>query len=143
MADTLSQLEATIAGRRNADPALSYVAALSAKGVPKIAQKVGEEAVETVIAALSGDRAAIASEAADLLFHLLVLLDATGVPLAEVFAELDRREGVSGIAEKAARTFPVPTPADPSATPPATDTSITPALALGRRTAARPLIRKG
>ena len=74
-----------------------------AGGLPKIAQKLGEEAVETVIAALSGDRAELVGEAADLLFHLTVLLDAKNVPLAEVFAELDRREGTSGIAEKAAR----------------------------------------
>ncbi|HEY0269829.1 MAG TPA: phosphoribosyl-ATP diphosphatase [Sphingomonas sp.] len=103
MADTLTHLEATIAGRRNADPGSSYVAQLFAKGTSKIAQKLGEEAVETVIAALGGDKAAIAGEAADLLFHLLVLLEATGVPLATVLAELDRREGTSGIAEKAAR----------------------------------------
>lgn len=69
----------------------------------KIAQKVGEEATETVIAALSGDRAELVGEAADLLFHLMVLLAAKEVSLAEVLAELDRREGASGIAEKAAR----------------------------------------
>ena len=103
MSDTLNRLEATIAARRNADPSASYVAKLHAGGLPKIAQKLGEEAVETVIAALSGDRAELVGEAADLLFHLTVLLDAKNVPLAEVFAELDRREGTSGIAEKAAR----------------------------------------
>lgn len=103
MSDTLAKLEATIAERRAADPASSYVAKLNAKGVGKIAQKVGEEATETVIAALADDRAELVGEAADLLFHLLVLLGAKGVPLAEVLAELDRREGVSGIAEKAAR----------------------------------------
>ena len=103
MSDTLNRLEATIAARRNADPSASYVAKLHAGGLPKIAQKLGEEAVETVIAALSGDRAELVGEAADLLFHLTVLLDAKNVPLAEVLAELDRREGMSGIAEKAAR----------------------------------------
>ena len=103
MSDTLNRLQATIAARRNADPSASYVAKLHAGGLPKIAQKLGEEAVETVIAALSGDRAELVGEAADLLFHLAVLLDAKNVPLAEVFAELDRREGTSGIAEKAAR----------------------------------------
>ena len=103
MSDTLNRLEATIAARRNADPSASYVAKLHAGGLPKIAQKLGEEAVETVIAALSGDRAELVGEAADLLFHLTVLLDAKDVPLAEVFAELDRREGLSGIAEKATR----------------------------------------
>jgi len=103
MNDTLARLEATIAQRRAADPSTSYVAKLNAKGVGKIAQKVGEEATETVIAALAGDRPELVGEAADLLFHLLVLLAAKDVPLAEVLAELDRREGVSGIAEKAAR----------------------------------------
>ena len=103
MSDTLNRLEATIAARRAADPSVSYVAKLHAAGLPKIAQKMGEEAVETVIAALSGDRAELVGEAADLLFHLTVLLNAKDVPLAEVLAELDRREGISGIAEKAAR----------------------------------------
>ena len=103
MSDTLNRLEATIAARRNADPSASYVAKLHAGGLPKIAQKLGEEAVETVIAALSGDRAELVGEAADLVFHLTVLLDAKNVPLAEVLAELDRRERMSGIAEKAAR----------------------------------------
>jgi phosphoribosyl-ATP pyrophosphohydrolase len=101
--DTLHRLEATIAARRDADPEASYVARLNAKGLKKIAQKLGEEATETVIAALVEDRAALVGEAADLLFHLVVLLDAKRVPLAEVLAELDRREGVSGIAEKASR----------------------------------------
>lgn len=101
--DTLARLEQTIAQRRDADPASSYVARLNAKGVGKIAQKLGEEATETVIAALTESREALVGEAADLLFHMIVLLDAKGVPLADVMAELDRREGVSGIAEKAAR----------------------------------------
>lgn len=103
MSDTLARLEATIAARRTADPATSYVAGLHAGRLPKMAQKLGEEAVETVIAALSGDAAALTAEAADLLFHLLVLLGAANVPLAAVLAELDGREGVSGLAEKAAR----------------------------------------
>ena len=103
MTQTLATLEATIAQRRSADPATSYVAKLNARGIGKIAQKVGEEATETVIAALSGDRAELVGEAADLLFHLLVLLNAKDVPLADVLAELDRREGLSGLAEKAAR----------------------------------------
>ncbi len=103
MPDTLARLEATIAARRAADPASSYVAKLNARGVPKIAQKLGEEAVESVIAALSGSREELVGEAADLLFHLMVLLAAKGVPLADVLAELDRREGTSGIAEKASR----------------------------------------
>lgn len=103
MSDTLERLEATIAARRSADPSASYVAKLHSRGLPKIAQKLGEEGTETVIAALAGDRHELVGEAADLLFHLLVLLGAKDVPLSDVFAELDRREGVSGIAEKASR----------------------------------------
>lgn len=102
--DTLARLEATILSRRDADPDSSYVAKLNARGLGKIAQKLGEEATETVIAALTEDRTALVGEAADLLFHLTVLLAARDVPIADVLAELDRREGVSGIAEKAART---------------------------------------
>jgi phosphoribosyl-ATP pyrophosphohydrolase len=101
--DTLTKLAETIARRRGADPASSYVAKLLAAGPPLAARKLGEEAVETVVAALSGDAADLTAEAADLLFHLLVLLEARDVGLADVLAELDRREGVSGIAEKAAR----------------------------------------
>jgi phosphoribosyl-ATP pyrophosphohydrolase len=104
MADILATLEQTIAERRNADPATSYVARLMAAGRPKIAQKVGEEAVETVIAALAGDGRELISESADLLFHLAVLLAEQGLSLNDVLAELGRREGVSGVAEKAART---------------------------------------
>ncbi len=102
--DTLSRLAATIAARRTADPEVSWVARLNARGVPVIARKLGEEALETVIAALSGSREELVGEAADTLFHLLVLLDAKGVSLEEVLAELDRREGTSGIAEKASRS---------------------------------------
>lgn len=101
--DTLSRLAATIAARRSADPDSSWVAKLNARGVPVIARKLGEEAIETVIAALSGGREELIGEAADTLFHLLVLLDAKGIAWEEVLAELDRREGTSGIAEKAAR----------------------------------------
>ncbi|WP_031341654.1 phosphoribosyl-ATP diphosphatase [Novosphingobium lindaniclasticum] len=101
--DTLARLEATIATRRAADPESSYVAKLHAKGLGKIAQKLGEEATETVIAALTEDDKALTGEVADLIFHLMVLLGARDVPFAAVLAELDRREGVSGIAEKAAR----------------------------------------
>ncbi|MEO6093777.1 MAG: phosphoribosyl-ATP diphosphatase [Novosphingobium sp.] len=100
---TLDRLEATIASRRTADPSSSYVAKLHAKGLPKITQKFGEEAVETIVAALAEDREALVGEVADLLFHLMVLLAAKGVPLAEVLAELNRREGTSGLAEKAHR----------------------------------------
>ena len=104
MAGTLERLEQTIAARRGADPDSSYVAKLNAKGLGKITQKLGEEAVETIIAALTQDDEALVGEAADLLFHLMVLLGAKGVPFADVLAELDRREGMSGIAEKASRT---------------------------------------
>ena len=101
--DSLDALEAVIRERRGADPSASYVAKLTAAGRAKIAQKLGEEATETVIAAMGGDKAALASEAADLVFHLLVLLADAGLSLDDVRAELARREGVSGIDEKASR----------------------------------------
>jgi len=101
--ETLTRLVETIAARRDADPASSYVAKLLAAGPPLAARKLGEEAIETVVAALSGDDGDLTGEAADLMFHLLVLLEARGIDFADVLAELDRREGVSGIAEKAAR----------------------------------------
>jgi len=101
--NTLNRLETTIAARRTAAPDSSYVASLNARGLPVIARKLGEEAVETVIAALTGSREELVGEAADVLFHLLVLLAAKDVTLAEVLAELDRRDGVSGLDEKAAR----------------------------------------
>jgi phosphoribosyl-ATP pyrophosphohydrolase len=101
--DALARLEATIAARRGTDPASSYTASLFAKGRPKIAQKLGEEAVETVIAALA-EPETLASEAADLMFHLLVLLADADLSLADVCRELDRREGVSGHDEKAGRS---------------------------------------
>ncbi len=99
----VERLEAVIRQRKGANPASSYVAALFAKGREKIAQKVGEEATETVIAALGGDAEKLTSEAADLLFHMLVLLADAGIGLDDVLAELERREGVSGISEKAGR----------------------------------------
>ena len=99
----LSRLFATIRSRRGADPNSSHTAALFAKGPPAIAKKVGEEAVETALAGVTGDRAALVGESADLLYHLLVLWAAREVTPAEVFAELERREGSSGVAEKAAR----------------------------------------
>ena len=104
MTDTLSRLEQTIAARRAASPDESYVAKLYAKGLPKIAQKLGEEATEAVIAAVSGSNEELVSESADLIFHLLVLLNAKGVSLDHVLAELDRREGLSGLEEKANRS---------------------------------------
>lgn len=101
--DILARLEGVIAERMAGDADASYVARLHAKGLGKIAQKVGEEATEVVIAALSGDAADLTGEAADLVFHLLVLLAERGVALDAVLAELARREGTSGLAEKAAR----------------------------------------
>ena len=104
MDDPLDRLEAAIRARRGADPASSYTASLLARGRPRIAQKLGEEAVECVIAAMGPDPAAIVPEAADLLYHLLVLLTDADLTLADVRAELARREGVSGLEEKAGRT---------------------------------------
>ena len=104
MTDTLARLIETIRARRGADPGSSYVAKLLAGAPDRIAQKVGEEAVEAVIAATRGDATGLVSEAADLLFHLAVLLDKHGLSLEDVLAELDRREGISGIAEKAGRS---------------------------------------
>ena len=101
--DTLTRLEATIRQRLGASPDASYVAKLHARGLPVIARKLGEEAIETITAALSGTREELTGEAADVLFHLLVLLGEKGIPLADVLAELERREGVSGLDEKASR----------------------------------------
>ena len=103
MTDTLARLFATIEARAGADPAASHTAALLAKGPAKCAEKFGEEAVEAIVAAASGDLAGLRHEAADVLYHLQVMLKATGVSWAEVLAELERREGRSGIAEKASR----------------------------------------
>ena len=99
----LERLEEAIAARRAADPASSYVASLNAKGLDAILKKIGEEATEVVIAAKGGARAAVVSETADLWFHCLVALAWRGIPLSEVLAELERREGRSGIEEKASR----------------------------------------
>ncbi|HEX8485293.1 phosphoribosyl-ATP diphosphatase [Sphingomonas sp.] len=101
--DPLDTLEATIRARRSADPATSYAASLFARGRGRIAQKLGEEAIETVIAAMGDDPAKIVPEAADLVFHLLVLLADAGLGLDDVRTELKRREGVSGHDEKASR----------------------------------------
>ena len=103
MSETLQRLEATIAERRSASPDSSYVAKLNAKGIEAIAQKVGEEAVETIIAALSESREEVIGESADLIFHLMVLLQSRRIKIAEVLEELDRREGTSGLDEKASR----------------------------------------
>ena len=100
---TLEDLETRIAQRAAASPEDSYTAKLIARGINKAAQKLGEEATETVIAAVTHDRAELVKESADLLYHLLVVLRAEGVPLSEVMAELDSRTVQSGLAEKAAR----------------------------------------
>lgn len=99
----LERLAATVAARKGADPDESWTARLLAKGPEKCAEKFGEEAVEAIIEAVRGDRARLTSEAADVLYHLLVMLAARDVSLAEVLAELERREGTSGLAEKAGR----------------------------------------
>ncbi len=100
---TLDELYAIIEDRRRGDPSASYVARSFAKGRAKLAQKVGEEAVETVIAAMSGDREALVAESADLLFHLLMLWSEAGVAPADVLRALERRRGTSGLEEKARR----------------------------------------
>ena len=99
----LDRLWAEIETRRAADPSDSWTAKLLAKGPEKCAEKFGEEAVEAVIEAVRGDPARLTAEAADVLYHLLVMLAARGVDAADVWAELDRRAGVSGLAEKASR----------------------------------------
>lgn len=100
---TLSDLEARVRERAKASPAESYTRALLDKGVEHCAKKVSEEATETVIAAVREDKARVISEAADLLYHLIVLLQARGVTLADVEAALEKRTGQSGHQEKAAR----------------------------------------
>ena len=100
---TLETLAATIAARKGADPETSWTARLLAAGPQKCAAKFGEEAVEAIIEAVKGDRDRLTAEAADVLYHLLVMLTASNVTLADVLAELDRRDGTSGLTEKAAR----------------------------------------
>ncbi len=99
----LEALDALVASRMGGDPDESWTARLLAAGPEKCAEKFGEEAVEAVIEAVRGDRARLTAEAADVLFHLLVMLRARDVTLAEVLAELERRQGLSGLEEKAAR----------------------------------------
>ena len=103
MTHTLDRLAATIASRKGADPDSSWTAKLLAKGPEKCAEKFGEEAVEAIIEAVKGDREKLTSEAADVLYHLLVMLAARDVPLSDVLDELARRQGLSGIEEKARR----------------------------------------
>ena len=100
---TLDKLAQTISARANADPESSWTAKLLSKGPEKCAEKFGEEAVEAIIEAIKDDKTKLTSEAADVLFHLLVMLESRDVQLADVLKELERREGTSGIAEKASR----------------------------------------
>ncbi|MBB3993610.1 phosphoribosyl-ATP pyrophosphohydrolase [Sulfitobacter undariae] len=100
---TLDDLYATILARKSADPSSSWTAQLLAKGPEKCAEKFGEEAIEAIIEAIKDDKAALTSEAADVIYHLLVMLAARDVPLTDVIDELARRQSTSGIAEKASR----------------------------------------
>jgi phosphoribosyl-ATP pyrophosphohydrolase len=101
--DTLARLAAIIEARRGGDPDKSYAARLTAKGVDAILKKVGEEATEVVMAAKDGDRARLTAEVADLWFHCLIVLAQFGLKPADVLAELERREGQSGLEEYALR----------------------------------------
>jgi phosphoribosyl-ATP pyrophosphohydrolase len=101
--EVIDRLWDVIMDRRNADPDVSHSARLLSRGTAKVAQKFGEEAVECIIEAVAGNNAALVAESADVLYHLLVLWVSAGLHPSEVWAELERREGVSGIAEKAAR----------------------------------------
>jgi phosphoribosyl-ATP pyrophosphohydrolase len=103
MSEALDRLFAVIAARKGADPTSSYTAKLLAEGVEKCAKKFGEEATETVIAAISRDKMELAKESADVLYHLAVLWAASGVTPEEVYAVLQAREGTSGLDEKASR----------------------------------------
>jgi phosphoribosyl-ATP pyrophosphohydrolase len=104
MSFTLEALDARIAERAKASPEDSYTAKLLARGVQKCSQKLGEEAVEAAIAAVTGDKAGLVGEAGDVLYHLLVVLKSAGVSLDEVMAELETRTAQSGLAEKASRS---------------------------------------
>jgi phosphoribosyl-ATP pyrophosphohydrolase len=109
VSDILQRLAATIAARAGGDPETSHTAAMLAGGPEKCAGKFGEEAIEAIVEAVKigsgrGDSAALTREGADVLYHFLVMLTACGVSLGDVLAELERREGVSGIAEKASRS---------------------------------------
>jgi len=106
----LDRLWDVVQARREADPAVSHSARLLSRGTAKVAQKFGEEAVECLIEAVAGNAHELVAESADVLYHLLVLWVSTGVHPSEVWAELERREGVSGIAEKAARRAIAPGP---------------------------------
>jgi phosphoribosyl-ATP pyrophosphohydrolase len=109
-AEILQDLFVVLSERKNADPETSYTARLYAKGLKKIAQKLGEESVETVVAAVAESNDHLVRESADLLYHLLVLWSAKGIAPDDVWAELDRRFGISGIAVKEARRKGDPIP---------------------------------
>jgi phosphoribosyl-ATP pyrophosphohydrolase len=102
----LDRLFAVVVSRRGTDPATSYTAKLQSRGTARIAQKLGEEAVEAVIAAVGGEHEALIGESADLLYHLMVLWEDAGIAPARVWAALEGRAGVSGNAEKASRAAP-------------------------------------
>lgn len=104
MSEALDRLFATVAARKGADPAQSYTAKLLAAGVEKCAKKFGEEATETVIAAIQRDKGELAKESADVLYHLAVLWAVSGITPEDVYAVLKSREGMSGLEEKASRT---------------------------------------
>lgn len=103
MSDILTELAKTIEARKGADPESSWTAKLLSNGPEKAAEKFGEEAVEAIIEAVKGDRAALTREAADVIYHLMVMLAARDVAFSDVLAELERRSGQSGLAEKASR----------------------------------------
>lgn len=104
MSNVLDKLAAVLEARKGADPASSYVAGLYAKGLDAVLKKIGEEATETILAAKSGDKAEIVRETADLWFHTLIMLAQQGLKPDDILAELERRFGVSGLDERAART---------------------------------------
>ena len=104
MAFDLDALAARVRERGRASPDESYTAKLLADGIARCARKFGEEAVETIVSAVAGDKPGLTAEAADVLYHLLVLLEAAEIPLRDVMAELERRTGQSGLAEKASRS---------------------------------------
>lgn len=104
MTEVLRRLSETIAARKGADAGSSYVARCLANGPEKCAEKFGEEAVEAIIEAVRNDREKLIAEAADVTFHMLIMLASRDISLAEVCVELERREGVSGLTEKASRT---------------------------------------
>jgi phosphoribosyl-ATP pyrophosphohydrolase len=105
--DVLDRLYAVVQSRRDADPSSSHSARLLSRGITKVAQKFGEEAVECLIEAVAGNKDALIAESADVLYHLIVLWVSSGVAPGQVWSELVRREGISGIAEKAARPKPL------------------------------------